>query len=177
MLHNLLKNLKKLKLSFKQASLLIGAWFNKLRHFDIKPTAPTIDFWLQQSNCAQLDKDYVVAAKHLRKALQCNSKNYTALLDLSNLCLWLGEFSEGIKISKWAIRNYPDDENLYKILGLLYAQIGNPNASSKALQAALNINPDMLSVRHVLDGVKKNHIRIYSATMVSSGSTIVSSLD
>lgn len=164
MLHNRLKNLKKLQLNFKQVTLLVGAWLNNLKnsfkHFDIKPQAPTIDSWLQQSDVAQEAGDYIAAAKHLRRALQCNNKNYTALLSLSNLCLSLGTFVEGIKVAQWAVRNYPDDEKLYQTLGLLHAQIGNSKASSKALQHTLQLNPNLLNVRHILDGVNKNHTKI-----------------
>jgi len=144
-------------LKFKQQ--LQSGW-QRLKNFDIKPAKPVMQELFEQAEQARVSYDLSTAINCLQKIITNNCQNLMALLLLSNLNLAVGNLNSSNKFIKLGLKYYPELYNFYELQGFLYARQGNLKSSAIFYKKALQMQPDIERLQHLLNGVQEvNSIR------------------
>ena len=113
-----------------------------------------------QINTGQLDQ----AVFNFTKAYSLNPTDPTPNLFISRVYGMLGEWEKGIQYGNAALRDGPDDPNLYANLGTLYYRKGEYNQATNYLELAVRggTNEDGVAVEGILLSYDLTTIETYS---------------
>jgi len=157
---NLQNNWKKLKQSSERFRYWpkISGWFSNIKSkiitFDIKPAKPIVPQLLVDFDAAMATDDRNAAENCLLSILRVNANNQAALFLLANLYINANAKHEAHKILRHALKLYPNDYRMHKLLGRMHAAQGKYKASVAAYRQSLKLNPDSPEVQYFLDAVE-----------------------
>ena len=105
---------------------------------------------------AASEQDWTAALKSLTTALEIDSGNFSAWLNLGSVCYWQGNYPEAISAWRRALLLKPQSPDINFLMGDVWLKLRQLDAAIQAFDAELEISPDQgsavlgLGIAHLL---------------------------
>jgi tetratricopeptide (TPR) repeat protein len=177
----LISAIKNKNLDFETKSQIYDFWFDKQKDKNSSKDAEaagnafiethpdkSIGYYIL-GTVNYLDHSLVKAKEYYKTALDCDSKNYVTLYQITMCCLDLREYQEAIEYSERALSLYPEQPLFYFFNGLAYYNINDYEKTITVLEKGrkLSANKDLTANFDMSIGdtyiILKNHKKAYEA--------------